>query len=207
MDRETGTAFDFRLFKRVLAYTRPYRITFIGVSLAAILLSVFAVLSAIFLKNIVDEALLEKNAEKLIYYTIAMGIVLLGQVISQLLFNYYANWVGESVIKDIRMKLFRHMIGLRMKYYDTSSVGVLVTRAVADMQRIGEIFSQGFFVIVADLLHPRCGKRRPDQAVGSPLGEDEPEGAGQGPGIQPQFLCAGASHGYEDRTIVHPGRN
>ena len=152
MEKETGKAFDFRLFKRVLAYTQPYRITFSGVSLAAILLSVFAVLSAIFLKNIVDEALLEKNVDKLTYYTIGMGIVLLGQVISQLLFNYYANWVGESVIKDIRMKLFRHMIAFRMKYYDNSSVGVLVTRAVADMQRIGEIFSQGFFVIVADLL-------------------------------------------------------
>jgi ABC-type multidrug transport system fused ATPase/permease subunit len=152
MDRETGKAFDFRLFKRVLAYTRPYRLTFMGVSLAAIMLSVFAVLSALFLKQIVDEALLQKDADKLVFYAAAMGIVLLGQVICQLLFNYYANWVGESVIRDIRMKLFRHMISFRMKYYDNSSVGVLVTRAVADMQRIGEIFSQGFFVIVADLL-------------------------------------------------------
>ncbi|MBT8320822.1 MAG: ABC transporter ATP-binding protein/permease [Eudoraea sp.] len=152
MDRETGKAFDFRLFKRVLAYTKPYWVTFLGVSLAAILLSVFAVLSALFLKQIVDEALLQKDADKLIFYATAMGIVLLGQVICQLVFNYYANWVGESVIRDIRMKLFRHMISFRMKYYDNSSVGVLVTRAVADMQRIGEIFSQGFFVIVADLL-------------------------------------------------------
>ena len=152
MDRETGKAFDFRLFKRVLAYTRPYRITFLGVSLAAIMLSVFAVLSALFLKQIVDEALLQKDAEKLVLYATAMGVVLLGQVICQLLFNYYANWVGESVIRDIRMKLFRHMISFRMKYFDSSSVGVLVTRAVQDMQRIGEIFSQGFFVILADLL-------------------------------------------------------
>ena len=152
MDRETGKAFDFRLFKRVLAYTRPYRLTFVGVSVAAILLSVFAVLSAIFLKQIIDEALLQKDAEKLVFFATAMGIVLFGQVICQLLFNYYANWVGESVIRDIRMKLFHHMISFKMKYYDNSSVGVLVTRAVADMQRIGEIFSQGFFVIVADLL-------------------------------------------------------
>ncbi len=152
MDKETGKAFDFRLFKRVLAYTKPYRLTFFGVSVAAILLSVFAVLSALFLKKIVDEALLRKDAEMLTFYAIAMGVVLLGQVICQLLFNYYANWVGESVIKDIRVKLFRHMISFRMKYYDNSSVGVLVTRAVADMQRIGEIFSQGFFVIVADML-------------------------------------------------------
>ena len=152
MDKETGKAFDFRLFKRVLAYTKPYRVTFFGVSVAAIFLSVFAVLSALFLKKIVDEALLQKDAEKLTIYAIAMGLVLLGQVVCQLLFNYYANWVGESVIKDIRVKLFRHMISFRMKYYDNSSVGVLVTRAVADMQRIGEIFSQGFFVIVADML-------------------------------------------------------
>ena len=152
MDRETGKAFDFRLFKRVLAYTKPYRVTFLGVSLAAIMLSVFAVLSALFLKQIIDEALLQKDADKLIFYATAMGIVLFGQVICQLLFNYFANWVGESVIRDIRMKLFQHMISFRMKYYDNSSVGVLVTRAVADMQRIGEIFSQGFFVIVADLL-------------------------------------------------------
>lgn len=152
MDRETGKAFDFRLFKRILAYTRPYKITFIGVSISAILLSVFAVLSAVFLKKIVDEALQEKDVDKLTFFVVAMGLVLLGQVICQLLFNYYANWVGESVIKDIRIQLFKHMMSFRMKYFDNSSVGILVTRAVADMQRIGEIFSQGFFVIVADLL-------------------------------------------------------
>jgi ABC-type multidrug transport system fused ATPase/permease subunit len=81
-----------------------------------------------------------------------MLAVLLGQVLSQLSFNYYANWLGESVIRDVRIKLFQKMLGFKMKYFDTSSLGVLVTRAVADMQRIGEIFSQGFFVIVADLL-------------------------------------------------------
>lgn len=78
--------------------------------------------------------------------------VLLAQVVSQLLFNYYANWLGESVIRDVRIDLFKHMLGFRMKYFDNSSLGVLVTRAVQDMQRIGEIFSQGFFMIVADLL-------------------------------------------------------
>ncbi|MGB5647664.1 MAG: ABC transporter ATP-binding protein, partial [Muriicola sp.] len=73
-------------------------------------------------------------------------------VLFQLLFNYYANLLGESVIKDIRILLFKRMMGFMMKYFDNSSIGVLVTRAVADMQRIGEIFSQGFFMIVSDLL-------------------------------------------------------
>ncbi|CAM3549228.1 ABC transporter ATP-binding protein [Zobellia roscoffensis] len=152
MDKDSGKAFDMRLFKRLLAHTRPYRTTFYGVALAAILLSGFAVMTPIIVQKIIDDAIKLGNEEKLLILTLAMAGVLLGQVICQLLFNYYANWLGESVIKDIRIKLFQHMLGFRMKYFDNSSLGVLVTRAVADMQRIGEIFSQGFFVIVADLL-------------------------------------------------------
>lgn len=152
MSKDSGKAFDTRLFKRLVAHTRPYRLTFYGVALAAILLSAFAVLTPIILKMIVDDAVKGADAQLLLYLTIAMLAVLLGQVISQLAFNYYANWLGESVIRDIRIDLFQKMLGFRMKYFDNSSLGVLVTRAVADMQRIGEIFSQGFFVIVADLL-------------------------------------------------------
>lgn len=157
MDRDTGKAFDTRLFKRLLAHTRPYRMTFYGVALAAICISGFAVLTPVILKMLIDESIINPNAEKLLYLTMAMFGVLVGQVISQLLFNYYANWLGESVIKDVRINLFRRMLGFRMKYFDESSLGVLVTRAVADMQRIGEIFSQGFFVIVADLLKMLAG--------------------------------------------------
>ncbi len=152
MDKDSGKAFDKRLFQRLLAHTRPYRITFYGVALAAVLLSAFAVLTPLLLREIIDGAIKQSNEEKLLWLTLAMLGVLLGQVVCQLLFNYYANWLGESVIKDIRINLFKHMLGFRMKYFDSSSLGVLVTRAVADMQRIGEIFSQGFFVIVADLL-------------------------------------------------------
>jgi ABC-type multidrug transport system fused ATPase/permease subunit len=152
MNKDSGKAFDTRLFKRLMAHTRPYRLTFYGVALAAILLSAFAVLTPIILKEIVDDAIKGSDAERLLYLTIAMLAVLIGQVVSQLSFNYYANWLGESVIRDVRINLFQKMLGFKMKYFDTSSLGVLVTRAVADMQRIGEIFSQGFFVIVADLL-------------------------------------------------------
>ena len=152
MDKESGKAFDIRLFKRLMAHTRPYQITFYGVALVAIVLSGFAVLTPILLQKTIDQSIKNPDAEKLLYFTLALFLVLLGQVVSQLLFNYYANWLGEMVIKDIRIDLFKKMLGFRMKYFDNSSLGVLVTRAVADMQRIGEIFSQGFFVIVSDLL-------------------------------------------------------
>ncbi|MEL6305885.1 MAG: ABC transporter ATP-binding protein, partial [Bacteroidota bacterium] len=104
------------------------------------------------LKSIINEALSSKDGELLFTLTLAMLGTLVGQVIAQLSFNYFANLLGESVIRDIRVKLFQKMMGFKMTYFDNSSIGVLVTRAVADMQRIGEIFSQGFFVIVSDLL-------------------------------------------------------
>ena len=152
MSKESGKAFDTGLFKRLLRYTRPYKPTFYGVALSAISLSAFAVMTPYLLRMLIDEAIMKSDAEKLLFLVLAMLGVLLAQVIFQLLFNYYANWLGESVIKDVRIKLFQHMLNFRMTYFDNSSLGVLVTRAVADMQRIGEIFSQGFFVIVADLL-------------------------------------------------------
>ncbi|WP_298501686.1 ABC transporter ATP-binding protein [uncultured Maribacter sp.] len=152
MSENSGKTFDKSLFKRLMGHTKPYRVTFYGVALAAILASVFAVLTPILVGRIIDDGIKAKDANMLFVFTMALLGVLVAQVTSQLLFNYYANWLGESVIKDIRINLFKKMLGFKMKYFDTSSLGVLVTRAVADMQRIGEIFSQGFFVIVADLL-------------------------------------------------------
>ncbi|MEJ2163790.1 MAG: ABC transporter ATP-binding protein, partial [Robiginitalea sp.] len=152
MEKDTGKAFDLYLFKRVLAFTRPYRSTFLGTALAAILLTLFAVLTPLVLKEIIDVAIAQRDEDLLLTLALVMLGVLVGQVVCQLSFTYYANWLGESVIKDMRIRLFRQMVGFRMKYFSTSSIGVLVTRSVADLQRIGEIFSQGFFMIVADLL-------------------------------------------------------
>lgn len=152
MENNSGKAFDLYLFKRVLAFTSPYRITFYGTALAAIFLTVFSVLTPLILKDIIDLAIPQRDRDLLLELSVWMLVVLLGQVVCQLLFSYYANWLGESVIKDMRIMLFRQMIGFRMKYFSRSSIGVLVTRSVADLQRIGEIFSQGFFTIVADLL-------------------------------------------------------
>ncbi|MEX0361977.1 MAG: ABC transporter ATP-binding protein [Allomuricauda sp.] len=153
---EIGKAFDFGLFKRVFGHTKPYRGIFWLVAIMAVLSAAFAVLVPILVKLIIDEPLTNKDSEQLLFVVLVMLGTLIAQVISQLLFNYYANLLGESVIKDIRVKLFKRMVGFKMTYFDNSSIGVLVTRAVADMQRIGEIFSQGFFVIVADILKMLC---------------------------------------------------
>ncbi|MCR9228394.1 MAG: ABC transporter ATP-binding protein/permease [Flavobacteriaceae bacterium] len=149
---DVGKAFDFRLFGRVFSRTRPYRGIFWLVAIVAVLSAAFAIGIPLLVKGIINESLENKDAEQLLNNVLLMLAFLMGQVITQLLFNYYANLLGESVIRDIRVDLFEKMTSFKMTYFDKSSIGVLVTRAVADMQRIGEIFSQGFFMIVADAL-------------------------------------------------------
>lgn len=152
MSKETANALDTTLFKRLMRYTKVYKITFFGVILFAILLSLFSVVRPYLLKLTVDDYILHKDLDGLLIYILLMAGVLLFEVVSQLLFIYYANWLGQSVIKDIRIKLFKHMLGFKMKYFDNSSVGVLVTRAVSDIERIAEIFSNGLFMIFSDIL-------------------------------------------------------
>ena len=152
MATKTGNAFDMDLFKRLLKYTNPYKRIFYFVGIAAILVSLFAVLRPILLQETIDKALMPSDFESLIYYVSLMLGVLVLEVIFQFCFIYYANWLGLSVVRDIRVKLFKHMLGFRMKYYDKSAVGRLVTRAVSDIETISSIFSQGLFMIISDLL-------------------------------------------------------
>ena len=145
-------AFDTRLFKRILQYTKPYQWRFNGVIIFAISLSVFAALRPYLLKQTVDGYIKTQDQHGLLLYVILMGIVLLLEVFSQFFFVFWANWLGQDIVKDIRTKLFRHILSFRMKYFDLVPVGQLVTRSVSDIESIARIFSQGLFMIISDLM-------------------------------------------------------
>ena len=145
-------AFDTRLFKRILKYTQPYQLRFRGVVAFAISLSVFAALRPYLLKQTVDGYIKTHDQQGLLLYITFMGIVLLAEVFSQYYFVYWANWLGQDIVKDIRTKLFKHILSFRMKYFDHVPVGQLVTRSVSDIEAIARIFSQGLFMIISDLM-------------------------------------------------------
>ena len=144
--------FNFKLFARLLNYVLPYKINFVFLSLAAVLISVFSILNQYLLKEAVDKYITPKDYEGLIFIISVMLGVLLFQVTFQFLFVFLANILGQKVVYDIRIKLFARIIKFKMSYYDKSSVGRLVTRSVNDMETIASIFSQGLFMIVADLI-------------------------------------------------------
>ena len=145
-------AFDSQLFRRILKFTRPYQLLFRGVALIAVLLSLVTALRPYLLKQTVDAYIQPKDAEGLLHYVCLMGLVLLLEGVCQFLFVYWANVLGQNIIRDIRIQLFQHLLHFRMRYFDTAPVGQLVTRAVSDIEQIARIFSQGLFMIISDLL-------------------------------------------------------
>lgn len=145
-------AFDTNSFKKVLTYTKPYKSRFYWVIFWAIALSLFAAVRPKLLVEVVDAYIQKNNETGLFYYIILMAIMLLLEVMAQFYFVYLANLLGQDVVKDIRIKLFEKLVSFKIRYYDHSPVGQLVTRSVSDLEAISRIFSQGLFMILSDLL-------------------------------------------------------
>ncbi len=145
-------AFDIKVFKRILKYIKPYKWRFNAVIIFAVFLSVFAAIRPLILQGTVDTYIKPKDNFGLLMYVSLMGITLLLEVIFQFFFVYWANWLGQDIVKDIRTKLFKHLLSFRMKYFDNAAVGQLVTRSVSDIEQIARIFSQGLFMIASDLM-------------------------------------------------------
>ena len=114
MSKVDGKAFDFNLFKRLMGYTKPYGATFLFVGLVAIALSVAGLLGPVFLKNAIDLGMSQSNWDVLLYYVTLMLVALVAEVILQFSFIYFANWLGQTVIRDIRVKLFTLMMSFKI---------------------------------------------------------------------------------------------
>jgi ATP-binding cassette, subfamily B, multidrug efflux pump len=139
--------------KKVIHFAKPYKKRFIWVIVWSILLSFFAATRPYILKEVIDNFLVKSGTKNdFNLFILLMGIFLIAEVVSQFYFSYWANWLGQDIIKDIRVKLFQHIASFKMKYFDEEPVGKLVTRTVSDIESIASIFSQGLFNIASDLL-------------------------------------------------------
>lgn len=152
MNKEKGKIFDLKIFSELMHYVKPYKGIYYFVMGAAILLSIFSTLSPYLLKVAVDDYIRPKDYDGMLLIICLMLAALLLEVIFQFLFVYFANGLGQNVIRDLRATLYKKIIGFKMSYFDKSAIGRLVTRAVNDVETIASIFSQGLFMIIADFL-------------------------------------------------------
>jgi len=148
----TGNVIDLILLKRVMEFAKPYKVQFIIAALSAILLSVLGPARPMLINYAIDNFIVIPNKEGLVEIILLLLGVLILEGVIQFFYIYLSTWLGQHVIQDLRSKVFKHILFLKMKYFDNTPIGTLVTRTVSDIETIADIFSQGLLVIIAELL-------------------------------------------------------
>jgi ATP-binding cassette subfamily B multidrug efflux pump len=152
MAKVSGKAVDITLLRRILHYVKPYRGIFIWSLLLTIALAALALLRPFLIQYTLDKFILNNDSAGLVRMTLIMIGLLLVQTVVQYFHTFLTNVLGQSVIKDLRVNVFNHISSLRLRYFDRTPIGQLITRTVSDLETIADIFSEGLIVIIGDIL-------------------------------------------------------
>ncbi|MBS1532797.1 MAG: ABC transporter ATP-binding protein [Bacteroidetes bacterium] len=152
MSEVTGKALDWKLLGRVMHYVRPYRATFVLAAFLTIFLAGNAIIQPILMQLTLDKYIIGGDYNGMVLMVVLMLIQLAVQTAVQYYQTYLTNSLGQSVIRDLRKDVFNHILSLRLKYFDRTPIGILITRTVSDLETIADIFSEGLISIVGDLL-------------------------------------------------------
>ncbi|MEP7168236.1 MAG: ABC transporter ATP-binding protein [Bacteroidota bacterium] len=148
----TGKAFDFPILKSVFTFVKPYRKTFYITVLLTLLIAAISPLRPWLTQITLDKYIAVSDSEMLLWMTLLMFGILLLQSMLQFFHNYMINLLGQQVVKDMRVKLYSTILNFRLKYFDTTPIGTLVTREISDMETIADIFSEGLIIIIGDII-------------------------------------------------------
>jgi ATP-binding cassette subfamily B multidrug efflux pump len=151
-DSVSGKAFDIPLFKRIMTYVNPYKKVFYFTAVLSVVLAVVALVRPVLIQQTIDENIKAFDSEGLLFMTIILIGFLLLESVLEYLFGYLGNLLGQKVIRDLRNQVFKHVLDFRLKHFDNTPIGQLVTRTVSDIETIAELFSGGILVIIGDLL-------------------------------------------------------
>ncbi len=148
----TGKALDWSLMGRVMHYVKPYNKTFVTAIFLTIFLAAVAIVQPILIQKTLDNYILKDDYDGLLVMVAILMAQLIVQTAAQYYQTYITNWLGESVIRDLRIDIFNHITSLRLKFFDRTPIGVLITRTVSDLETIADIFSEGLISIMGDML-------------------------------------------------------
>lgn len=148
----TGKAVDFAILKRILSYAKSYKTNFAFAIFATTFYAFLSPVRPILIQYTFDNFVVKHNADMLFDMTMVLIGLLILEAIVQFFDSFLTNRLGQSIIKDLRIQLYKHIASLRLKYYDNTPIGTLVTRAVSDIEVIADMFSDGLISIIGDLM-------------------------------------------------------
>ncbi|MBI3500595.1 MAG: ABC transporter ATP-binding protein [Bacteroidetes bacterium] len=152
MSADIQQKFSFALLRRVLSYAKPYKRMFLLAAIFAIVFAFVSPVRAMLTQFTLDNYIVKPDKEMLLKMTLIMTGILLFETLLQFANEYLAGWLGQTIIKDMRVKLFSHINHLHLHYFDKTPIGTLITRVISDMEAISDIFSEGLLVILGDFL-------------------------------------------------------
>lgn len=147
-----GELLDWQVLRRILGLVAPYKKVFWSTLLLVVLLSLLAPLRPWLIQYTVDNHITSGDHAGLLVMTALMVVSLLLETVFRYFFSYASTWLGQSAVRDLRQRLFRHLSRMRLKFFDRTPIGTLTTRTVSDVETISEVFSQGLLTIVGDIL-------------------------------------------------------
>jgi ATP-binding cassette subfamily B protein len=148
----SGNIIDWSVLSRLMKFVRPYKGRFILVILLTVVLGVLAPTRPILIQYTLDHDVAFGNYEAMVCMMIVLMVLLVINSIAQYFHTYISGWLGQQVIRDIRMKLYEHIISLRLKFFDKTPIGRLVTRTISDVETLADVFSEGLAAMAGDLL-------------------------------------------------------
>ncbi|MBP6825921.1 MAG: ABC transporter ATP-binding protein [Saprospiraceae bacterium] len=144
--------FNFTLFRQVMAMVKPYKRTFYFTAALTVVLAPLAILRPKLLQTMVDDYVFKGDVHGMtVLACIIVGVLIL-EVLLRYFFLYYADWLGQATIRDLRVKVFSHVTGLNLNYFDKTPIGQSTTRTINDIEAINTVFSEGSITILADLM-------------------------------------------------------
>ena len=151
-EKISGKAFDIKIFLRLMSFAKGYKLKFSIAAISTISLAFVSAINPYIIGETVNDFVTNQDISNLVYYIKILLTIVFAEVLLQFMFIYFANWVGQHIIRDIRATVFRNINSFKMSYFDTTSVGKLVTRVVSDIETIANFFTQGVFMIISDIL-------------------------------------------------------
>jgi ATP-binding cassette subfamily B protein len=149
---KSGNVFDWYIAKRLFAFAKPYKRVFWGVVALTLSLAILGPVRPYLVQYTVDHYMEAGKYEELLWMVVLMLLVLVLQTVAQYLHTYWSAWLGQSIIRDIRIRLYNHILRLRLSFFDKTPIGRLVTRVISDVQTLSDVFSQGLAAMIADVL-------------------------------------------------------
>ncbi len=149
---KSGNIIDTKVLKRLFQFVKPYKKRFYFLVFLTISLAILAPARPFVIQKAIDQPIAQNNLQGLVWMTILLVGLLILQAIVQYGHTYISGWLGQYIIRDIRLKLFRHLLGLRLKFFDKTPIGRLVTRNVSDVETLSDVFSQGVAGMIGDIL-------------------------------------------------------